>query len=354
MKEFRIADCGMRNGKAILFVVALALALLAPPVPSLAQQPAKIYRIGLFAPDPAPPASTEPNPRQCPTKPRPGIGQAWVEGLREHGYSEGQNLVTECRYAAGRWEQLPALAAEVVSLKPDLILAVGDRVASAVKAATSTIPIVTVNVVDPVRSGLIASLARPGGNLTGLTYIVGPEITGKQLELLKEVVPTLSRVAFLSTPAGVNTPARRQILADAQALSLTLQVYDIRDPSEYEAAFAAMPRARVEALLVQLSAHNYTHARKIAELAVQSRLPALYGFQPMAPFEGLMSYSVNYPALFRRAAAYVDKIFKGAKPGDLPVEQPTKFALIINLKTAKALGLTIPQSLLIRADEVIQ
>jgi putative ABC transport system substrate-binding protein len=276
-----------------------------------------------------------------------------VEGLREHGYIDGQNLVMECRWAAMQWELLPALAAEVVSLKPDLILAVGNRVATAVKEATRTIPIVVPNLNDPVGSGLIASFSRPGGNLTGLTYIVGPEITGKQLELLKEVVPTLSRVAVLSDP-GANIPARRQGLADAQALGLTLQFYDIRDPAEYEAAFSAMPRARAEALLVQLFAHNYTHARKIADLAVQNRLPALYGFQPVPPFEGLMSYSVNYGALFRRAASYVDKIFKGAKPGDLPVEQPTKFELVINLKTAKTLGLTIPPALRIRADEVIE
>jgi len=317
---------------AVGIIITLALALLAVPSPSRAQHPAKIYRIGFLAPDPAP---TEPNPQQCPTKPRPGSGyQGWVEGLREHRYIEGQNLVTDCRWVAGRWERVPALVAEVVSLKPDLILAVGNRVASAVKEATRTIPIVVPNIVDPVGWGLIASLARPGGNLTGLTSTVGPEVAGKQLGLLKEVVPTLSRVAVLSDPAGaagVNTAYRRQMLTDAQGLGLTLQFYDIPDPKEYEAAFAAMPRARVEALLVQLYSFNYTHARKIAELAVQSRLPALYGFQPPAPFEGLMSYSVNYPGMFRRAATYLDKIFKGANPGDLPIEQPTKFDLTINL-----------------------
>jgi putative ABC transport system substrate-binding protein len=352
MRRFSIADFRFSIGVPAVFILVLALALLAVPGAAEAQQPAKIYRIGFLAPDPAP---AEPNPQHCPIKGSPAW-QGWVEGLREHGYIPGQNLVIECRYAAGRWERLPALAAEVVSLKPDLILAVGNRQVSAAKEATRTIPIVMVNIVDPVEWGLIASYARPGGNVTGLTWTAtaGLETGGKNLQLLKEVVPTLSRVAVLSDPAGVNTPSRRQNVADAQALGLTLQFYDIWDPSEYEAAFAAMPTARVQGLNVHFYALNYTHARKIADLAAQSRLPAVYGFQTAVPLGGLMAYAVNNAANFRRAATYVDKIFKGAKPGDLPVEQPTKFDLLINLKTAKALSLTIPQSLLIRADEVIE
>jgi putative ABC transport system substrate-binding protein len=275
--------------------------------------------------------------------------------LRECGYIEGQNLVIECRFAEGRLERARGFAAELVSLKVDLILAVGNVQTLAAKAATSTIPIVMVGILDPLEAGLVASLARPGGNVTGLTITAGPELVGKQLELLKGVVPKLSRVAALSTPVVFPPTYLPAVEAAARGLGLTLQFYEVQDPKEYEAAFAAMTRARAEALLVLPTGLNTSHMRQITDLAAKSRLPAMYtGREYVELAGGLIAYSANGPALFRRAATYVDKIFKGAKPGDLPVEQPTKFDLLINLKAAKALGLTIPQSLLLLADEVIQ
>jgi putative ABC transport system substrate-binding protein len=202
---------------------------------------------------------------------------------------------------------------------------------------------------------LVASLARPGGNVTGLTFTAGPEMAGKQLELLKEAVPKLSRVAVLWAGAAFFSAAYlRETEAAARGLGLTLQFYEIRDPKEIESAFAAMTKARAEALLLPQSQLNFTHARRIADLAAKNRLPTVHGYREAVEGGGLMAYAANAPAMFRRAATYVDKIFKGANPGDLPVEQPTKFDLVINLKTAKALGLTIPPSLLMRADQVIE
>jgi len=346
MKPLRNADCGMRNWPAAIFTLMLALAILVAPILSHAQQPVKIYRIGGFGA--VPPAT--------PVFNRDWRGAFWG-GLRECGYIEGQHFVMDYRWTDVPWEQAPSLAAELVSLKPDLILAVGALRVRPVKQATSTIPIVMVLVIDPVEGGLVASLARPGGNVTGLTLTAGPEIAGKYLELLKEAVPKLSRVAVLWAPAefsAAHADHLREMEAAARGLGLTLQFYDIRDPKEYEGAFAAMPKARAEALLVSTSPLNFTHTRRIADLAAKSRLPAVYAFRESVEAGGLMAYATNIPAMFRRAATYVDKIFKGTKPGDLPVEQPTKFDLIINLKTAKALGLTIPQTLLVQADEVIQ
>jgi putative ABC transport system substrate-binding protein len=278
-----------------------------------------------------------------------------VEGLRERGYVQGQNLVIECRYSEGREERTPALAAEVVSLKPDLIVSNTGGNVHAVKQATSTIPIVMVNVSDPVGRGLVASLAHPGGNVTGMTEAF-LEIVGKRLQLLKEAVPKASRVAVLWYPTGSlpNPGWGMEREAAARALGVTTQSFGVRAPEELEGAFTAMTKARVEALLVEPSSFVFPHRRRIVDLAAQSRLPGMYHHRDLVEAGGLMSYAVNEPDLFRRLGVYVDKIFKGAKPGDLPVEQPTKFDLVINLKTAKALGLTIPQSLLIRADEVIQ
>ena len=361
MRQFRIANCAclcvaclraarrqarrqeFRIGSTATFIVALALALLVAPVRSHAQQPAKVYRIGGLG-------------GVSPTSPYfdREWGGGFREGLRECGYVEGQHFVLEYRWTEVPWEQAPSLAAELVSLKVDLILAPGNLRVRAAKEATSTIPIVMVYVLDPVEGGLVASLARPGGNVTGLTFTAGPEIAGKQLELLKEAVPKLSRVAVLSGPAGFTAAYLGEMEAAARGLGLTLQVYDIRDPKEFEGAFAAMPMAQAGALLVLPTSLNLTQARRIADLAAKSRLPAMYAHPQSVEAGGLMAYAANGPALFRRAATYVDKIFKGAKPGDLPVEQPTKFDLIINLKTAKALGLTIPPSILLRADEVIQ
>jgi putative ABC transport system substrate-binding protein len=333
----------MKPGEVALSVL-LALTLLTAPVPSDAQQPGKVYRIGgLGGVAPATPVYER------------DWGGGFSEGLRASGLIPGQHFVMEYRWTDKPWEQAPALAAELVSLKVDLIVAVGNLRTRRVKEATNTIPIVMVYGIDPVGFGLVTSLARPGGNVTGLTFTAGPELAGKQLELLKEAVPTLSRVAVLWASASFFSAAYlRETEAAAGGLGLTLQFYEIRDPKEIESAFAAMTKARAEALLLPQSDLNFAHARRIAELAAQNRLPTVHGFREAVEAGGLMAYATNAPAMFRRAATYVDKIFKGANPGDLPVEQPTKFELIINLKTAKALGLTIPQSLLMRADEVIE
>jgi putative ABC transport system substrate-binding protein len=332
-----------------IFIVALALCFLATPMPSDGQQPGKVYRIGYLAVGPAP---TERNPQNCPIEGNPNW-QAWLEGLREHGYIRGQNLVVECRYTEGREERAPAFAAELVSLKPDLIFAYGSAQVRAAKQATSTVPIVMGGVIDPVELGLVASLARPGGNVTGRTFSAGREIVGKHLQLLKEAVPKVARVAVLGY-SGAPAFYRTDTQAAAQALDLTLQSYEVQELEEFADAFAAMTKARAEALLVLPHVFISTHRKRIVELAAQSRLPAVYPYREAAEAGGLIGYGANVPAIWRRFGLYIDKIFKGAKPGDLPVEQPTKFDLVINLKAAKALGVTIPQSLLMRADEVIE
>jgi putative ABC transport system substrate-binding protein len=332
----------MKPSEAVLSVL-LALALLAAPVPSHGQQPAKVYRIGYLA-------------NALPTTPEiVRLWKAFAEGLREHGYIEGQNLVIERRWTAGRLDRSPSLAGELVSLKVDLIVTVGSPNALAAKQATSAIPIVMVYVIGAVEGGLVDSLARPGGNVTGLTFVAGLEIVGKHLELLKEAVPKLSRVAVLSTSGNpLNASYFRDTQAAARALGVTCQFYEVRAPEEFEGAFTAMTKARADGLLVLPYPFTFVHARRIADLAAKSRLPGMFAFRESVEAGGLMAYAANAPDMFRRAATYVDKILKGAKPADLPVELPTKFELVINLKTAKALGLKIPQSHLIRADEVIQ
>jgi putative ABC transport system substrate-binding protein len=278
-----------------------------------------------------------------------------VEGLRERGYIEGQNLVIERRYTEGQDERAPSLAAELVSLKPDLIVAHGTAQVRAVKQATSEIPIVMVGVVDPVGRGLVATLAHPGGNVTGLADTVGLEILGKRLQLLKEAVPKVSSVALLYYSGAQPNPLfKESYQAAARALDVTYQLYGVRDPEEFEGAFTAMTKARAEALQVDPHPFWMGHVQRIVDLAAKSRLPAMYPGREFVEAGGLMAYQSNRPDIFRRIGFYADKIFKGANPGDLPVEQPTKFDLVINLKAAKALGLTIPQSLLSRADEVIR
>ncbi len=337
-----------------MFGVALALGLLAAPVLSDGQQPAKVYRIGFLN---VSTSGYETDPHQCPIQ---GQGtpnwQAFVEGLRARGYTPGQNLVIECRYTEGKEERAPAVATELVSLKPDLIVVntLGANVRAA-KQATSTIPIVIVNVPDPVGRGLVASLAHPGGNVTGLSWTAGLELLGKQLQLLKEAVPTASRVAVLDRSSGPPIPAWQwEREAAARVLGLTMQFYEVGEPEDFAGAFTAMTKARAEALLESPHPFFWLHRQRLVDLAAQSRLPGMYHHRALVEAGGLMSYSANEPDSFRRLSLYVDKIFHGANPGDLPVEQPTKFELLINLKTAKALGLTIPQSLLNRADEVIQ
>jgi len=337
---------------ALCFI--LALGILAAPSPCDGQQPPKVYRIGYFGASPAP---MEQTPQHCPIR-GDRLWQALEEGLREHGYIVGQNLVLECRWTEGREGLAPALAAELESLKPDLIIVEGTAQVRAVKRATSEIPIVMVGVIEPVRRGLVASLAHPGGNVTGLTDTVGMAIMGKYVQLLKEAVPKVSRVAVLTTPTSDPNPPgifRSEMEAAARALDVKLQFYSFREPEEFEGAFAAIKKARPDALLVVPSWLLTNLQGRIADFAAQSRLPAVYPFRNTPVVAGgLMSYAIDESVIFRRIGFYVDKILKGANPGDLPVEQPTKFDLIINLKTAKALGLKIPESLLIRADEVIR
>jgi ABC-type uncharacterized transport system substrate-binding protein len=349
MRQFRIADFEFRIGPRVIFIVAFALGLLTAPVPSPGQQPGKLYRIGWLG---TTTGGVETDPQHCPIKGNPNW-QAWVEGLREHGYLPGQNLVIECRYTEEREARAPALAAELVSLKPDLIVTVGAPNTRAAKQATSTLPIVTV-VIDPVGLGLVASLAHPGGNVTGLADDP-PQIEGKRLQLLKEAAPKVSRVAVLDRVSGTPEPRfEREREAAARALGVTLQALIVREPKELEGAFAAMTKAGAEALFMAPNAFWWPHRQRIIALAAQSRLPAIYHNRDYVEAGGLMSYAVNNPAIRRRLGFYVDKILKGATPADLPVEQPTKFELVINLKTAKSLALTIPPSLLMRADEVIQ
>jgi putative ABC transport system substrate-binding protein len=318
----------------------VALGLLAAPLVARAQLPQKVYRIGILS------SST-------PTSPEAKhIWGALFEGLRELGYVEGRNITFEGRYYGDNVERLPTLAAELVRLQVDVIVAASPPAPEAAKHATSTIPIVMINHNDPVASGLVSSLSKPAGNVTGKS-IATPALRGKQLQLLKEIVPGLISVAVLWSPTGP-FPELRELEVAARALNLQLQVVEARTPSEFPAAFAAATKRRANALFVIGNAVYFVHRAQLVELAAESRLPAIYGLKEFVVAGGLVAYGVDIRDSARRAAEYVDKILKGAKAGDLPIQQPTKFELVINLKTAKALGLSIPQSLLVRADEVIQ
>jgi putative ABC transport system substrate-binding protein len=327
------------------FIFGIAFGLATGSLAAKARQPVKVYRIGFLAF-----GSRETTAPYL---------NAFVDRLRELGYVEGRNIIIERRFAEGKIEQLPSLAAELVSLKVDVIM-VGPAFAyfpgSAVVAAsrlTKAVPIVMF-VGDPVRSGLVASLARPGGNITGLS-LYNPEIAVKQLELLKEVIPRLAVVAILQNPTdSSHALSLNELHVAARSLRVQLQVLQAREPDEFETAFAAMTRERASALLVLGDSMFLAQRARIADLAKRQVLPTIFVQREHAEAGGLMAYGANVRDIFRRAATYVDKILKGAKPADLPVEQPTKFELVINLKTAKALGLTIPQSLVLRADEVIQ
>ena len=322
-------------------ICAISLAMLLAPLGAAAQQPGKVPRIGYFSAG---------SPSGA-----PHLLEAFRKGLRELGWVEGQNIVIDYRFAEGRFDRLPDLAAELVRLKVDIIVALATPAAAAAKNATQTIPIVMIGAYDPVGIGLIAGLARPGGNVTGSSYSVGLEIIGKQLELLKETVPKVRRVAILSNPASPVQPLFiREVKVAARSLGVQLQLLEARGPNEFDGAFAAMAKERVGALLVVADSMFILHRTRLADLAARSRLPAIYGYREHVEAGGLMSYGSSLRDLWRRAATYVDKMLKGAKPADLPVEQPTKFELVVNLKTAKALRLTIPQSILIRADQVLQ
>jgi putative tryptophan/tyrosine transport system substrate-binding protein len=283
-----------------------------------------------------------------------GNVEAFRKGLRELGYVEGKNIKVEFRYAETKVERYPEFLAELIRLKVDVIVTSSTPPTLAAKDATKTVPIVFVAVGDPVVSGLVASLARPGGNLTGLS-ILAPELSGKRLELLKEAVPRLSRVAILYNPANpATTPILKEIDAAAQALGLQLQSLEARNIKEFESAFQAATRGNAKALAVLVDPLFTSNRKRIVELATKNRLPAIYSWTEFVDDGGLMSYGPSFPDLFRRAATYVDKILKGRTPADLPVEQPMRFELIINLNAAKQIGLTVPPNLLVRADRVIR
>jgi putative tryptophan/tyrosine transport system substrate-binding protein len=324
-----------------VFLGGLAGGLLVAPRAADAQPVGKVHRIGYLGS-----GSSTSNPHL------PG---AFRQGLRELGWIEGQNIVIEYRFAEGRLDRLPALAAEVVRMKVDIIAASPTPAALAAKNATGTIPIVFTSVPDPVGLGLVASLARPGGNVTGLTYSVGFNIFGKDLELLKEAVPKARRVAVLANPASPSGPLTiSEITGAARSLGLQLLLLEARGPDDFEGAFTAMAKERVGALFVVTDPAFIPHRARLVDLTAKNRLPSIFTQREDAEAGALMSYGPSLSDIYRRAATYVDKILKGAKPADLPVEQPTKFELVINLKIARALGLTIPPSLLQRADDVIQ
>lgn len=280
--------------------------------------------------------------------------EAFLQGLRELGYIEGQNIAIEYRYAEGRQDRYPALVADLVRLKVDVIVTHGSTGTRAAKEITSTLPIVMANDPDPVGSGFVASLARPGGNITGLSALA-PELSGKRLELVKETVPRLSRIAILGTSSHPgNAQNFRETEIAAEAFRIMLQYQEVMRPEDIETAFRAASKSPTDALLVLGSFVQINQRTQIAALASRSRLPVMYPQSEFVEVGGLMSYGVNRNDMARRAAMYVHKILKGAKPADLPVEQPTKFELVINLKTAKALGLTIPPAVLYRADRIIK
>jgi len=326
----------MRN---VVFALGFALGacLTAAPLVAEAQEPGKVFRIGSLSP-----------------AGNPALEGVFLDAMRSLGYVEGKNLIVERRYADNQLERLPALAAELVSLKVDVIVATGTVAPLAVKKVTTTIPVVIWSTGDPVGSGIASSLARPGGNTTGLT-IDSPELAGKRLQLLKELVPGLTRVAVIGNAAnpyaGVVFKETQQA---AYLLGIGIESIEVRSPLDFDTAFGDVVKGNPSGLVVVEDPLTFSERTRIVNFATANRLPVMYGMREFASAGGLIAYGPDYPELLRRAAIYVDKILKGAKPGDLPIEQPTKFELVINLKTAKALGITIPHSLLLRVDEVIQ
>jgi putative ABC transport system substrate-binding protein len=326
--------------RAAVRSILIAVVLLVLGVIAEAQEPKKVPRIGVILPA----FSSVSLPFMA----------AFREGLHDLGYTEGKNIVIEDRYADGKEDRLPALAAELVHLKVDIIMVGGGNATLAAKNATKTVPIVMGTASDPVGTGLVASLARPGGNITGST-LINPDLSGKRLELLKETIPKLKHVAVLihrDNPAA--TLMLKETETAAQSLGLQLQILEVRGSNELENAFGVAKKGRAEAMNVLSSAFLGAERKKIVELASKGQLTAMYVDRQFVESGGLMSYGANIADQFRRAATYVDKILKGAKPADLPIEQPTKFELIINLKAAKQIGLTIPPNVLVRADKVIK
>jgi putative ABC transport system substrate-binding protein len=320
------------------FIGGVAGGFLAAPIAARGQQAGKVYRIGMLEAIPA--AQNAANL------------EALRKGLRALGYVEGRNLIIEYRSADGRAERFPDLASELVRLKVDLIVTRGTPAARAAKSATATIPVVMATMGDP--RAMVASFARPGGNITGVTTF-STELTAKRIELLKELIPNLSRVALLHNMGNPAAPPEwEETTTAARALGLQAELLDVRSQGDLGRAFERAVRQHVDALLIGADGLTQLHQKVIVDLVARNRLPASYPAREFVEAGGLISYAVNYPDLYFRFATFVDKIFKGGKPGEIPVEQPTKFELVINLKTAKAIGLTIPQSVLLRADEVIQ
>jgi putative ABC transport system substrate-binding protein len=324
-----------------MLAIAVGLAtLLSVAAPSAAQPPPRVVRIGYLSPSSQTAAGA--------------LAQSFSEGMREHGYVEGQNLIIDHRWAEGRYERLPRLAAELIELKPDVLLTATSFATRAAQQATATIPIVMVAVADPVGQGLISSFARPGGNITGLSGQY-EDLIQKTLEFLDSPEPKISRVAVLVDPSSPSVSAwLRHLEVSAQLLGLKLLPVHVSGPGELETALATLTKEHPDALLSLPSSMFFTLRKEIADLALTRRLRAIGTWRGFAEAGGLMSYGQNLPENYKRAATYVDKILKGAKPADLPVEQPTNFELVINLRTAKALGVTIPRSVLLRADKVIE
>jgi putative ABC transport system substrate-binding protein len=319
---------------------ALLLTILSAPLAAEAQPGAKTSRIGFLGNSTA---VLEAN-----------LVGPFREGFRELGYVEGRDLIIEYRWAGGQYDRFPTLIAELVALKVDVIVTAGTPAALAVRRATTTIPLVMVAVGDPIGSGLVASLGRPGGNATGLVSIA-PDLEGKRLQLLREVVPKLSDVTFLLNPANpFHVASEKEVRAAAKALGLKVSFVAVRAESEFDRAFQAIARQRPGALVMFADRLFLHHRARIVEFAAGNRFPAVYPYTELVEAGGLMSFGPSYPGMHKRAAYFVDKILKGVKPADLPMEQPSKFELVINVRTAKALGLTIPRSVLLRADELIQ
>jgi putative ABC transport system substrate-binding protein len=330
------------------FISMVGGSILVAPLAGEAQQPGKTYRVGLIF-------STSPVSEMAGPEPVNPMAKTFLQALRALGYVEGKNLILERRSAEGRSERAGEITGELVGLKADAIVLVNDVMARAAKAVTDTVPIVMTSSTDPVGSGLVQSLARPGGNITGLTLIISPAVEAKRLELLREMLPRVSRVAYLDSQVDKTweSPRGQSVRAAAQTLGVTLLLAGAM-PHQYAEAFTHFRRGGAEALFVAAASPTWADRALIADFATRTRLPGTFAERAFVEVGGLMSYGANLADQFRRAAIYVDKILKGAKPADLPVEQPTKFDLVINAKTAKALTLTIPPTILLQADQVIE
>jgi putative tryptophan/tyrosine transport system substrate-binding protein len=338
MRRYPIADWRLSIAATVILFGALGPSVVATASAAGAERAGKVPLIGFLSPGNAMSAGNE----------------AFRQGLRELGYAEGQNLIVEYRWGEGDTARLPALAAELVQLRVDVLVTSSNPAVLAARQATGTIPIVFAASSEPVGAGLVTSLAHPGGNATGLS-LVTPELSGKRLQLLQETLPRLARVVLLWDAGNIGMADRvRETEAAARQLGVALHVEWVRDLAGLDRAFTALAQARPDAFLTTVEPFTGDHRQRIVAFAAQHRLPAMYEEREFVDVGGLMAYGPSLAANYRRAATYVDKILKGAKPGDLPVEQPTKFELVINLKTAKALGLTIPQSVLVRSDEVIR